>query len=375
MRVSSRFFLIEKYFSECFIYCFYTFFLTKGECKLGINQQQGIYDNGKALPQIYRERVLHLHHHAFSQRQISQDMRVSVGYVNKVVRFYEHSNSSLAAPRKPSVRNKLTGDVVEYVESEKLCKPSVYTSEIQRRLLLDGISPAGHVPSQSAIKKCIREDCKMTKKKVCQVPTESLSQANTEYTDYFLDQVGQRDYTQLHFFDESSVIVTTGNRVYGNSYIGEPAIEFQRYASNANYTLNLLHSVHGVDHYNVLRGPSNGMELLNFFNEALSVDRVDGSTILENGDVVIMDNCGFHHGHFVEPLLRDILQEHGIDLLFQPVYSPHLNTCELCFHQIKCYLKQNSSLTASETEIAIVEGVSKISAANSIGYFRKCGYI
>ena len=46
------------------------------------------------------------------------------------------------------------------------------------------------------------------------------------------------------------------------------------------------------------------MELLYFFNEALSVDRVDRSTILENGDVVIMDNCGFHHGHFVEPLLH-----------------------------------------------------------------------
>ena len=80
-------------------------------------------------------------------------MRVSVGYVNKVVQFYEHSNLSLAAPQKPSVRNKFTGDVVEYVESEKLCIPSVYTSEIQQRLLLDGISPPGHVPSQSARKK------------------------------------------------------------------------------------------------------------------------------------------------------------------------------------------------------------------------------
>ena len=202
-----------------------------------------------------------------------------------------------------------------------------------------------------------------------------MSQANTEYTDYFLDQIGQRNYKQLHFFDESSVIVTTGNRDYGNSYIGEPAIEFQRYASNANYTLNLLHSIHGVDYLDVLRGPSNGMELLNFFNEALSVDRVDGSTILENSDVVIMDNCGFHHGHFLEPLLRDILQEHGVYLLFQPAYSPHLNICELCFHQIKCYLKQNSSLTASETEIAIGEVVSKVSAANLIGYFQKFGYI
>ena len=113
------------------------------------------------------------------------------------------------------------------MECKKLCKPSVYASEIQQRLLLDGISPPGYVPSQSGIKNCLQEDCKMTKKKVSQVPTELLSQAITEYTDRFLDQVGQRQYTKLHFFDESSVIITTGNRVYGNSYIGQPAIEFQ----------------------------------------------------------------------------------------------------------------------------------------------------
>ena len=153
-----------------------------------------------------------------------------------------------------------------------MCKPSVYASEIQQRLLLDGISPPGYVPSQSGIKNCLQEDCKMTKKKVSQVPRELLSQAITEYTDCFLDQVGQQQYTKLHFFDESSVIITTGNRVYGNSHIGQPAIEFQRYASNSNYTLSLLHSVHGVDYFDILRGPSNGMELLNLFNEALSVN-------------------------------------------------------------------------------------------------------
>ena len=177
------------------------------------------------------------------------------------------------------------------------------------------------------------------------------------------------------FFEKCSVIVTSGNCVYGNSYIGEPAIEIQRYASNANYTLKLLHSANGVDYFDVLRGPSNGMDLLNFFNEALSINRVDGSTILENGDVVIMDNCGFYHGHFTEAVLRDILNEHGVHLLFQPAYSPHLNTCKFCFHQVKCYLKQNSSLTADETELAIGEAVSKISPANSIAYFRKCGYV
>ena len=173
----------------------------------------------------------------------------------------------------------------------------------------------------------------------------------------------------------NQVIVTSGNRSYGNSYLGERVIEFQRYASNANYTLNLLHSIHGVDYYNILHGPSNGMELLIFFDEALAVDRADGTTILENGDLVIMDNCGFHHGNFVEPLLRDILQEHGISLLFQPAYSPHLNTCEFCFNQVKCFLKQNTLLTESETEIAISVGVCNITPANSVVYFRKCGYL
>ena len=347
----------------------------KGECKLAVNRHQGIYDNGKVLPQVYRERVLDLHHQGFLQRQISQNMRVSIGYVNKVVQFYENNNSSLAAPRTTPVRNKMSADVVEYLESEKLCKPSMYTSELQQHLLLDGVSPPGQLPSTSAIKKCIREDCRMTKKKVSQVPKESLSEENTEYTDFYLDQIAHHDYTKLHFFDECSVIVTSGNRVYGNSYIGKPAIEIQRYASNANYTLNLLHSANGVDYFDVLRGPSNGMELLNFFNEALSINRIDGSTILENGDVVIMGNGGFHHGHFTEAVLRDILNEHGVRLLFQPAYSPHPNTCEFCFHPVKCYLKQNSSLTADETEIVIGEAESKISPANSIAYFRKCGYV
>ena len=64
----------------------------------------------------------------------------------------------------------------------------------------------------------------------------------------------------------------------------------QRYASNATFTKNLLHSVVSVDCFNILQGPSNGLELLNFFDEALQVDRADGSAALERGDVVVMDD-------------------------------------------------------------------------------------
>ena len=240
-------------------------------------------------------------------------------------------------------RTVVTHDVVDYIESEKLCKPSTYTTELPQRLLLDGISPSHFLPSESAIKKCVREDCFMTKRKLDQLRAKSLSDVKINYRDYFLDQIWQLDCTTFHFFDESGVKITSGNRVYDNSYISEPAIEVQHYASNANYTLNLLHSIQGVDYHNILKGASNGMEMLNFFVEALAVERADGSPILEVGDCIIMDNCGFHHGHQVEPSLRDILQEHSINLLFQPSYSPHLNTCEFCFNQAKCYLKQNTN--------------------------------
>ena len=89
---------IQKNFFKCFIDVVFVLFLIEGKCKVSLNQQHGIYDNGKALPQVYRERVLDLYHQGSTQRQISQDMRVSIGYVNKVVQFYEQSNSYLPAP-------------------------------------------------------------------------------------------------------------------------------------------------------------------------------------------------------------------------------------------------------------------------------------
>lgn len=58
---------------------------------------------------------------------------------------------------------------------------------------------------------------------------------------------------------------------------------------------------------NILEDPSNGNELLLFFKEAVELVRGDGTQVLETGDTVVMDNCGFHHGHFVEPLLTTIV--------------------------------------------------------------------
>ena len=50
----------------------------------------------------------------------------------------------------------------------------------------------------------------------------------------------------MHFFDESSVVKTSGTKQYGHAPVCQIAVEIQRYAPNATYTVNLLHSTIGV---------------------------------------------------------------------------------------------------------------------------------
>ena len=304
--------------------------------------------------------MLDLAHAGTSQRQIATELRVSRGYVQKVLEQYNDENISLRIPRTSFLVSKVSNEVLEFISVEKIMKPSVDASEIRQRLLLDGVVDADDLPSASQINKRIRRDLVMSKNKLSVIPSESTTPEQIARQDEYLNTISTFQPHQIHFFDEASVIKTIGNRSYGNATVGEKAIKFQRYASNANFTINLLHSVRGVDYCNILDGPSNGFQLLHFFEEAVEIQRPDGSVLLERGDCVVMDNCGFHHGLFVEPVLRELLNDYGVQLIYQPPYSPDLNTCEYCFHQIKEFLRRCQMLAIEETEIAIAEGVSLI---------------
>ncbi|CAB4032036.1 Hypothetical predicted protein [Paramuricea clavata] len=121
--------------------------------------------------------------------------------------------------------------------------------------------------------------------------------------DQYFEDILQFPTRNMPFIDEASVVRTTGNRRYGHAFIGKPAVEICRHSSDANFTVNLLCSMFGIDYYNILEGPSNGLELLQFFEEALEQGYEDGNPILRPGDAVVLDNCGFHHARHVEPIL------------------------------------------------------------------------
>lgn len=99
--------------------------------------------------------VLDLHHAKVTPNQIADLTRTSRHFVRNVLRDYNITNSSMQPAWAPYPRPKMTPDVVEYIEHEKLIKPSTYIAEIQERLVLDGVIHPTDIPSKSAIKSAL----------------------------------------------------------------------------------------------------------------------------------------------------------------------------------------------------------------------------
>ena len=163
-----------------------------------------IYDMGRSYPQVIRENVLDLHNNGLSIREIGAQARVSNGFITKVLKEYNERNYSI--PQKALCGRKnsiLTENVRSYLEVEKLNQASIYSYELQKRLLLDGVCLPAEIPSQSSITKYLHKDLGMTMKKI---PFESMSGPNVQRQNEFLDEISRIDPCTLQFFDATSVI-------------------------------------------------------------------------------------------------------------------------------------------------------------------------
>lgn len=156
---------------------------------------------------------------------------------------------------------------------------------------------------------------------------------------------------------------------------GHEAIEIQRFASDATLTLNLLHSRTGIDYFNLVEGASNSLHLLNFFSDVFN-HGLYGAPILSPGDIVIMDNCRFHHARLIQNNLEYLFANNGVTLIYQPPYHPELNTCEYCFKLIKDGIKRENNFYEYHMELAIADSVlNSVNQSLSERIFQHCGYI
>ena len=96
------------------------------------------------------------------------------------------------------------------------------------------------------------------------------------------------------------------------------------------------------------------MELVNFFDELISETKDLGNPVFARGDVVVMDNCGFHHNRFGERILRNLLDQLMVQLVSQPPYSPEYNVVECVFHSMRQRIREKPSFVSEFAELAVV---------------------
>ena len=99
-----------------------------------------------------------------------------------------------------------------------------------------------------------------------------------------------------------------------------------------------------------------------------------GSTVLapalSPGDVVILDNVGFHKSERAEQLVK----AKGAWLLFLPPYSSDLNPIEMAFSKLKALLRKRAARSFDEITQALGDIVRLFSVAECRNFFKAAGY-
>ena len=93
--------------------------------------------------------------------------------------------------------------------------------------------------------------------------------------------------------------------------------------------------------------------------------------------VLVVDNTAIYK----VASIRELVEGHGVCLLYLPAYSPDFNPIELVFSSIKAWLCANRAHLNAEFEIedgsiynAIWEAVYSVTADDAKGWYSHCGY-
>ncbi len=114
------------------------------------------------------------------------------------------------------------------------------------------------------------------------------------------------------------------------------------------------------------------MYLTSCFHEAMDGYNDQGRPVLQPGDVIVVDNCSFHHSD-AERILKNYFEDFNIEYIFLPKYSPDLNPVEACFMKMKTLLKQQyyqQLLADNFVKPAVMDTIHEISVSDLHGFYK-----
>ena len=86
-----------------------------------------------------------------------------------------------------------------------------------------------------------------------------------------------------------------------------------------------------------------------------------------------MDNLSSHH-YDGGAALEEWLGKMGIDLIYMPTYSPHLNPIKQCFSKIRSVLtKEHVNYNIYSIRASVLDAASKVTASDMLVYHHHTG--
>ena len=177
----------------------------------------------------------------------------------------------------------------------------------------------------------------------------------------------------LVFADESHFNRLTLRRPYAWSKRGERASRHEFQFRGAKYSLLPALSLDGILHLEVVENAVTGADFRRFVERLLPLMN---KWPLPHS-VLVVDNASIHKVAGI----RELVEEHGMRLVFLPSYSPDLNPIELAFSSIKAWLRANrdrinQEMAAEEGSVynALWQAVHSVTPEKARGWYKHCGY-
>lgn len=252
---------------------------------------------------------------------------------------------------KKKGRNKIDHTEQKSIIAGVLLRDSSFT----QKELAEECAQGGTVASQSSMSRILK-DMEYTRKRLVKVPLERNSPANLIKRQGYAREITNISDSQLVFLDETGVNLHV-SRNYGYSPKNVKATKIVRASRGTNISCMVAINNGGIICWETRDGAFNGEAFLEFIDQKLGPHFA-----ARPNDILVMDNCSFHHRLDV----KQLLQEKNIITKYLPPYSPQLNPIEEYFSHFKARLAP--IIQISTTRQALKSSIATILQTETIDF-------
>jgi len=269
-------------------------------------------------------------------KRIAEDEELSVPSVYKIINKICEGKRDEEIIGSGSGRRPQGASSVKSKISQILLRDSSYSQhEIVEELACNDI-----VRTQSGVSRMLKK-MNYSRKRLVKIPVERNNPRNIDLRQVYARAINFIPVENLVFLDETGVNMHQ-SRNYGYSPINEKACKIVNANRGQNISCMVAIKKTGILGFKVIDGAFNGISFAEYIQTVLIPH-----FRLNQNDLLIMDNCRFHHRRDV----LDLFDENNINYRFLPPYSPQLNPIEEYFSHFKSVLNSTHPFPRSRNEL------------------------